>query len=111
NRQASVEGGFTEQENAQIKDEYQKAIDNSYTSYQKLLEAGVAREQARGVLPLSGYTQYYWTCNLRSLFHFVKLRDHADAQWEIQKYAQVMLKQAKEFFPESIEIWESLGRP
>ncbi|HEY9885991.1 MAG TPA: FAD-dependent thymidylate synthase, partial [Vampirovibrionales bacterium] len=106
--QASVEGGFTEQENAQIKDEYQKAIDNSYTSYQKLLEAGVCREQARGVLPQATYTQFYWTCNLRSLFHFVKLRDHEGAQWEIRQYAKAMLKQAKEFFPETIEIWEGL---
>lgn len=111
NRQASVDSQFTDEQNQDCQDKYNEAIKACYDSYLKLIEAGVAREQARGVLPLSSYTQYYWTCNLRSLFHFVKLRDHSDAQWEIQRYAKAMLNQAKEFFPETIKIWEELGRP
>jgi thymidylate synthase (FAD) len=111
NRQASVEGNFTD---AQHKDNtaiFEDSIRSSYEAYQKLIETGVTREQARAVLPLSTYTQYYWTCNLRSLFHFVKLRDHKDAQYEIQAYAKVMLEEAKEFFPHTISVWEELGRP
>jgi len=111
NRQASIEGSFNSEQIEQAKQTYQKAIEASYASYKQLLELGVAREQARGVLPLTTYTQYYWTCNLRSLFHFVKLRDHADAQWEIQQFAKVMLKQAESFFPECVKLWEELGRP
>jgi thymidylate synthase (FAD) len=111
NRQASIEATFTQEQQKTSQDLFAEAVESSYQSYQKLLAAGVAREQARGVLPLCTYTQYYWTCNLRSLFHFVKLRDHQDAQWEIQQFAKIMLEQAKEFFPETIKIWEDLGRP
>jgi thymidylate synthase (FAD) len=111
NRQASIESSFTAEETENNKHIFQQAIDASFAHYKQLLDAGVAREQARGVLPLCSYTQYYWTCNLRSLFHFVALRDHSDAQWEIQQYAKAMLKQAEKFFPETIKIWEELGRP
>lgn len=108
NRQASVEGGFDGLAEEHAKVVYTKATRDSFNHYQELLRAGVAREQARGVLPLSTYTEFYWTCNLRSLFHFVGLRNHADAQWEIQQYAQSMLEEAKKYFPETISIWEEL---
>ncbi len=111
NRQASVEGNFTDEQQTEAQELFRQAVEVSYLNYQKLLEKGVTREQARGVLPLTTYTQYYWTCNLRSLLHFVKLRDHADAQWEIQQYARAMLKQAEAHFPETIKIWAELGKP
>ncbi len=108
NRQASIEGELNNQELLEI---YKKSVDDSFSAYKKLLEGGVAREQARGVLPLTVYTEYYWTCNLRSLFHFVRLRDHDDAQYEIRQYASAMIRQAKNIFPKTIKIWEDLGRP
>lgn len=111
NRQASVESEFSDEVSKLMAENYTAAIEESFDRYKKLLDLGVAREQARGVLPLCSYTQYYWTCNLRSLFHFVKLRDHADAQWEIQQYAKIMLEQAKKYFPVTISVWEELGRP
>ncbi|MDX1918420.1 MAG: FAD-dependent thymidylate synthase [Candidatus Caenarcaniphilales bacterium] len=111
NRQASVEGEFSEEEAKDARQAFEETVKVSYEAYKKLLEAGVAREQARGVLPMCTYTQYFWTCNLRSLFHFVGLRDHADAQYEIRQYAKVMLEQAKSHFPHTIKIWEELGRP
>ncbi|MDJ0625893.1 MAG: FAD-dependent thymidylate synthase [Candidatus Caenarcaniphilales bacterium] len=110
NRQASIDSEFSTNQYQECRATYKGIVDESYKSYLKLLENGVAREQARGILPQCTYTQFYWTCNLRSLFHFVKLRDHQDAQWEIQQYAKVMLAQAKEFFPDTINIWEDLGR-
>jgi thymidylate synthase (FAD) len=45
---------------------------------------------ARIILPLNGYTQFYWTINARSLMNFVALRADAHAQWEIQKYAEAI---------------------
>ena len=59
----------------------------AFAEYERLLEAGVAREVARLVLPLSTYTKYYWSCNPRSLMHFCSLRNHDDAQYEIRQYA------------------------
>jgi thymidylate synthase (FAD) len=71
----------------------------SYRAYQKLLELGVAKEQARLVLPLSLYTEFYWTINGRSLMNFIKLRNDKHAQWEIRQFAKVIDKIFKEKCP------------
>jgi thymidylate synthase (FAD) len=68
-------------------------------AYNNLLANGVAREQARIVLPVSAYTTWYWKANLRSLSNFVGLRDHDGAQYEIREYAKVLKGIIKEVCP------------
>jgi len=104
NRQASIEGNELDNERANLI--YVKTVKESFENYKELLALGVAREQARGVLPLNTYTEFYFTCNLRALLHFIKLRDHKNAQWEIQQYAKAMKEMAKEIFPETFRILE-----
>lgn len=58
--------------------------------YQKRIDAGVAREQARKDLPLSTYTEAYWKIDLHNLLHFLHLRMELNAQLEIRKYAEVI---------------------
>ena len=53
---------------------------NSLSLYNALIESGVCREQARGVLPQNLYTQYFGTVNLHNLLKFVSLRVHEGAQ-------------------------------
>jgi len=77
----------------------------SLTLYDQLIESGVCREQARGVLPQNLYTQYYGTANLHNLLKFVSLRKHEGAQWEIQKVADACLEIAKKYFPKSVEAY------
>jgi thymidylate synthase (FAD) len=101
NHQAS-HGEF---ENEHLKRDYQEAIDHAICVYNKLLEAGVVRELARGVLPVTIYTQFIYTCNLHSLFHFLTLRSHVGAQWEIRQYARVLEDLAKPHFSASFESW------
>lgn len=67
-----------------------ESYDKAYAAYQELIQAGAARELARMVLPTSLYTQFYWTVNARSLMHFIDLRADANAQWEIQRYAEAL---------------------
>jgi thymidylate synthase (FAD) len=59
-------------------------------AYERRLDAGVAREQARKDLPLSTYTEAYWKIDLHNLFHFLQLRVDAHAQQEIRSYAEVI---------------------
>ena len=70
-----------------------------FAFYNNLINAGVCREQARGVLPQNMYTEYYGTTNLNNLMKFVDLRTHDGAQWEIQKVAEACLDIAEELFP------------
>lgn len=76
----------------------------AHNLYTDLLEAGVAREQARAVLPVSLYTEWYWKIDLRNLLHFLKLRLHPHAQTEMQEYARAIAILAEKVAPETINI-------
>jgi thymidylate synthase (FAD) len=67
--------------------------------YNKLLENNVAREMARIILPLSTYTQFYWTINARSLMNFISLRADINAQYEIRLYARAVAKIFRDKMP------------
>ena len=70
--------------------------------FNSLIEAGVCREQARGVLPQNMYTEYYGTVNLNNLLKFIDLRTHEGAQWEIQKVAEACLEIAEDLWPVAV---------
>lgn len=71
----------------------------SYDLYKELLACGVCNEQARSVLPVSFFTEFYWTMSLQGFANFVKLRQDKHAQKEIQEYAEVVDKFLKELYP------------
>lgn len=75
--------------------------------YNSLIDKGVCREQARGVLPQNLYTQYYGTANLHNLLKFISLRSHTGAQWEIQQVAKACLDIAESFFPTSVSAYRN----
>jgi thymidylate synthase (FAD) len=81
-----------------------------YDNYLGLLDSGVANEQARMVLPVGLYTQYFWTVNLRALLNFLSLRNADNAQWEIRQYAIAIEEQLKELVPITYEAWVDNGR-
>lgn len=70
--------------------------ENAYDGYTALLESGLSRELARGILPVNGYTEVVWKIDLKNLMHFLKLRLHSHAQKEIQWLAQAMYDLLKE---------------
>ncbi len=74
----------------------------------QLLEAGVCREQARGVLPQNMYTEYYATANLNNILKFVDLRIHEGAQWEIQQVAKAVLDITEELFPITVGSYREI---
>lgn len=92
----AVKGNFVSFMTADVVKEHHRI---SLQLFDTLIEAGVCREQARGVLPQNLYTTYYATTNLNNLFKFIHLRDKPEAQWEIQVLAKAMLKFAEREFP------------
>jgi len=57
-----------------VRAETERVCREAFASYQRMLEAGVAREVARIVLPLTIYSSMYVTMNARSLMNFLSLR-------------------------------------
>ena len=85
---------------ALIEEHHKRSLD----LYHKLLEQGVCREQARGVLPQDMMTTFWATVDLNNLLKFLELRDSDHAQWEIREYAIAIKKLIKPDFPHVAEI-------
>ena len=89
NKQGSE--GFLEIEmGTQLSQQEQELQDFARRVYNERVEKGIAREQARKDLPLSTYTEAYWKIDLHNLLHFLVLRMHHQAQFEIRSYANVI---------------------
>lgn len=92
NRQVSIEELDFNDTISDINHEVNNVLNKSKETYEELLNLGVAREQARAIMPVGQYTEFYWTVNFRSLMNFLSLRNHEHAQPEIQAYAQAIEK-------------------
>ena len=68
----------------------------------------MAKEQARAILPLSQYTEVYWTASFQAIMNFIELRNELTAQWEIQQYAKVMKEMMFDIYPKTTEIWSEV---
>jgi len=82
--------------------EIQNFYEEAHHLYKKLIDMGVAREQARFVLPQGVFTEFYMTGNLRNFMHFVELRLDAHAQMEAQWIAMSVLKVIFSIAPVSV---------
>jgi len=98
NKQGSEFPGNTDQDKI-VRELMYLSMEESFKTYQTLLDFGVPRERARSVLPMATYTQFSATANLHNWFNFLRLRLHKHAQYEIRIYAQAMLIQILELYP------------
>ena len=105
NRQASVDS-LDEKVQETAEEIIRSQNYQAYEIYEKLLDMGVCREQARGVLPQNLMTTFWATVDLSNLAHFLELRDHEGAQWEIRQYAQAIKQLIKPHFPNVAEIYK-----
>lgn len=78
----------------------------SFQVYENMLQDGVPRELARGVLPVNAYSRMFATVNLHNLFKFLELRLHSHAQWEFQQYGKVLLRIIDEICPVAVAAFE-----
>jgi thymidylate synthase (FAD) len=83
---------------------------DSIDLYKYYIDAGMAKEQARIILPLNLYSEMYWTVNLRSLMNFLSLRNSDQAMWEIREYAKVVEEFATLEMPITMEAFVQNGR-
>ena len=89
----------------------------AYDSYQKMLDAGVAREVARAVLPVATYSSMYVSMNARALMNFLSLRTSREGshfpsypQREIEMVAEKMEKHFAELMPMTYGAFQKSGR-
>lgn len=97
---------ITNEDTLSICDTFYKTVANeSLKVYNRLIENGIAPEQARFVLPQGTYTEWWWTGSLAAYARVCKQRSDPHAQWEIREYASAIKEMIAPLFPIS---WEQL---
>ncbi|RME45771.1 MAG: FAD-dependent thymidylate synthase [Chloroflexi bacterium] len=79
-----------DERNAYFRKRIGELYEEARALYEEMLEAGIAREHARIVLPVAQYTTFFWTVNALSLMNFLNLRNSEHAQYEIRQYARAI---------------------
>lgn len=98
-----IDDKFMEKSSSEMLD----STNASRKDYAGLVESGVKKEQARVVLPLATYTEFYWKMDLHNLFHFLKLRLNPSAQEEIRAYAKAIFEIVSHVFPISAKHFDN----
>ena len=112
NKQATDDEGFNPEiatldyENIESTELIKEISVTDYNAYTQMLEAGVAREQARMVLPVNLYTSWVWKMDLHNLLHFLRLRLDPHAQYEIRVYAEAIAEFVKQLCPWTWEAFQ-----
>jgi thymidylate synthase (FAD) len=104
NRQAS-DGRLNDNDQLLALREYVQALESCKRAYASLLVVGVAKEQARAILPPALYSSFVWTCSLQALLHFISLRQGHGAQGEIVAYADALHTLARPVAPEAFDAY------
>ena len=86
---------------------YKAQCESAYAAYLEMLEAGVAREVARGVLPLTMFSSMYVTVNARSMMNFLSLRTKREGSHFPsfpQREIEMVAEKIEEFFAEAMPL-------
>jgi thymidylate synthase (FAD) len=103
NRQSSTDVFEDSQLLAKVREHTAKSV----SLYKNLIEAGVAKESARMILPLTTETTMYMKGNLRSWIHYIDLRTKENTQKEHRDIASECKRIFKNEFPNVSEaIWD-----
>ncbi|WP_050528253.1 FAD-dependent thymidylate synthase [Pseudorhodobacter aquimaris] len=101
---------LTGEEAARVLEMLKRDANTAYDHYESMLsqegQQGLARELARMNLPANIYTQWYWKVDLHNLFHFLRLRADAHAQYEIRVYADAICKVVADWVPIAFGAFE-----
>ena len=92
---------------ARASESYREHCMDSLSLFNHLIQSGVCKEQARGILPQTMYTEYYATANLNNILKFINLRTHDGAQFEIQALANAMLEIISSVWPVTVSAYRS----
>ncbi|MHC0054366.1 FAD-dependent thymidylate synthase [Actibacterium sp. D379-3] len=105
-RGAVLEGA----EAARVLEILKSDCNRAYDHYEAMIsqddQQGLARELARMNLPANIYTQWYWKVDLHNLFHFLRLRADAHAQYEIRVYADAICNVVADWVPAAFAAFE-----
>lgn len=93
-----------------VRDAISGASRESFNLYRDLLDRGIAKEQARLVLPVNMYTEMHASVDPLNLMRFLSLRNSEHAMFEIRAYSKILEQRALEVMPVTFQAFIDAGR-
>ncbi len=107
NNKQGRDGELSDEEKEFTIESMLRTWEHNYQTYEHYINHyNLARETARAILPVGGYTECYWKANLKNFLHMARLRMDPHAQWEIREYANALYNLVKPLFPAACEAFE-----
>lgn len=106
------EEGYTDldkETKAECRALYESHMDEAFVRYEKLVEKGVPKEDARGLLGLGTEVNLTVSGNARSFLHLLDMRRKTDAQWSIREMSEMMLRELFDWMPHTYSYYEDNG--
>lgn len=105
--QDNKQGSYGEVEDQRLLEiRWEHSAKRHIEDYKFFIEAGVCREQARGMLPEAMFTEFYLTASLQACFYFIELRSEEGAQEEIREYAEAIRYFLSQNFPKTYKAYQ-----
>lgn len=92
---------------AEFQRDIRDSCEKAFELYRSMIHDGCPRELARSVLPVAAYSRMFATVNLHNLMHFLRLRMHSHAQYEIRVYAQALRQIAGSIVPVTMRAFDA----
>jgi thymidylate synthase (FAD) len=108
----SREKGLTELDDATqefLRVEYDDTVDELVDLYERMVERGVPKEDARFILPLGTTVNMTFSGNSRTFLHLLDMRKKANAQWEIRELSEALLDELFDWCPYTFDWYERNG--
>jgi thymidylate synthase (FAD) len=102
------EYGYTEKKDTPATTFFEESCQEAYRRYKAMIDSGIAKEQARMILPQNIYSECMWTISLQGLMFFFEQRLKPDAQWEIRQYATAIHNLIMPMF-DPIKLYDELS--
>jgi thymidylate synthase (FAD) len=108
NRQNSIPTD-DEEATSEVRGQLDLQAEEAKIGYEHMREKGIAREMARLVMPENKYSRMIASVDPHNFMHFLFLRMHKDAQWEIRQYAQAAYMLWKDVMPVTASVWTEIN--
>jgi thymidylate synthase (FAD) len=88
---------------------YRELADEALDWYERMVEEGVPKEDARFMLPVGTPVNMTFSGNARTMMHVLNLRQKADAQWEVRELSNKIVDLLHDWIPYTADWWEENG--
>jgi len=97
---------ISDEERANLRRVYEQQAEQAFEMYEKMVDAGIPKEDSRCLLPLGTPVNMTFSANARTFMHLMDMRKKPDAQWEVRELSGRLFDELREVMPYTFEWYD-----